>query len=156
MSPSLIFFPFSFPSLPLQSSALFLTVPLWVRSWDNCLSLIDLFHQPNTLQFHPRQCRWQVFSLLMGYSPLDILTSSFSIPSLLERIWHSLKKSQEKWLKRCTCVKKASESAYSWWRRRVKTMFPKPSCSQMIYFATEEKASWLATWRIPMNGTYVE
>ena len=32
-----------------------------MKSYDNCLSLTDLFAQHNTLKFHPHCCKWQDF-----------------------------------------------------------------------------------------------
>ena len=51
-----------FVSLPLCSSVLSFNVLIWVKSYDFYLSLIN-FTLHNTLQLHPRSCKWQDFVL---------------------------------------------------------------------------------------------
>ena len=91
---------FYFSSLPLWFSVLFLKFHVWVRSYDNCLSLIDLFclackinfiisiqfvEDTNTLQGH-KELLWMVF-LLSDLGAQGEVEHCTQILEEQERLW---------------------------------------------------------------------
>lgn len=54
------------------------------------------------------------------------------------------------------CEERVKANLFMVKKEKVETMFPGPSCSQMIYFVTEKKACWSAIWLKFVHGCTIE